>query len=366
MPTPGTEKAGEIHTMPSHKGTAIPSQAGVPNKTQAHAKPLTLQALSSFLLSLAVRSQEARTENLLSDALLELQPLIPFDSAWWGELSQAGPGMPARNWLHGSIGLSPSFAQEWNLLAVDDKFAERSITQPGIVITESLDTMVRPVAPHLDAFIRNHGLHHVMGVTLAFPFSGLHFFIALYRGASRHAFAPQETAVFDGFARHLVHHWTSRLHALQNTGAPAPWDAYALANANGTLLYLGRRFAAALDEAYPGWSGTTLPFDMSDALPTVAGSVVLRGSNRLKFERHGSLIALALHQGGGSKPMLAPRELSAATLYAQGQSSKEIAALWGRTPSTVRTYLRNAYAQLGVSNKVELAKALQAMNLLAR
>ena len=352
--------------MPPQRATASSSHAEGPHKTQAPAALLTLQALSSFLLSLAVRSGEAQTENLLRDALLELQPLVPFDSAWWGELSQAGPGMPARNWLHGSIGLSPSFAQEWNLLAVDDKFAERSITQPGTVITESVDTMVRPVAPHLDAFIRNHGLHHVMAVTLAFPFSGLHFFIALYRGASRSAFEPQETAVFDGFARHLVHHWTSRLQGLQNTGAAAPWDAYALANANGTLLYLGRRFAAALDRAFPGWSGTTLPFVVADARPVVAGSSGLRGSNRLKFERHGSLIAMALNQGGNGKPVLAPRELSAATLYAQGHSAKEIASLWGRTPATVRTYLRSAYAQLGVSNKVDLAKALQAMNLLAR
>jgi DNA-binding NarL/FixJ family response regulator len=30
----------------------------------------------------------------------------------------------------------------------------------------------------------------------------------------------------------------------------------------------------------------------------------------------------------------------------------------GLSPSTVRTYLRNAYGSLGVSNKIELATAL--------
>lgn len=327
--------------------------------------PLSLQKLSSFLLSLAVLSQEAGTENLLRDALLELQPLVLFDSAWWGEVSRAGVGAPARNWMHGSIGLRSSFAEEWNQLAVDDEFAERSMSRPGTVVTESFGAQARPVGCHLVAFSRRHGLHHAMALSLEFPFSGLLFFIALYRAESNPVFGPQDTAVFDGYARHLVHHWTARLQSLQRAGAPAPWDAYAIANAGGTLLYLGHRFGTALDEAYPGWSGTTLPFDVADTGPTVSGSLALRGSGRLKFERHGHLIALALDRGAG-KTALPPRELSAATLYAQGHSSKEIASLWGRTPATVRTYLRNAYTQLGVKNKVELARALEALNLLAR
>ncbi len=37
-------------------------------------------------------------------------------------------------------------------------------------------------------------------------------------------------------------------------------------------------------------------------------------------------------------------------LYAQGRSHKDIAATLGLTPATVRTYLRTAYAALGVSN----------------
>jgi DNA-binding CsgD family transcriptional regulator len=45
-------------------------------------------------------------------------------------------------------------------------------------------------------------------------------------------------------------------------------------------------------------------------------------------------------------------------LYAQGHSSKAIARLLGLTPATVRTYLRNAYDQLDVGNKIELATRL--------
>ena len=55
---------------------------------------------------------------------------------------------------------------------------------------------------------------------------------------------------------------------------------------------------------------------------------------------------------------LGPRSL-AAMLYAQGQSHKDIAATLGLTPATVRTYLRTAYAALGVRNKLELVAALR-------
>ena len=46
-------------------------------------------------------------------------------------------------------------------------------------------------------------------------------------------------------------------------------------------------------------------------------------------------------------------------LYAEGRSHKDIAATLGLTPATVRTYLRTAYAALGVSTKLELVAALR-------
>lgn len=79
---------------------------------------------------------------------------------------------------------------------------------------------------------------------------------------------------------------------------------------------------------------------------------------RLRLEPCGSLVAITIPSRRHDSP-LAPRELGAAMLYAQGRSSKDIAATLGLTPATVRTYLRNAYALLGVRNKVELVAALR-------
>jgi DNA-binding CsgD family transcriptional regulator len=57
--------------------------------------------------------------------------------------------------------------------------------------------------------------------------------------------------------------------------------------------------------------------------------------------------------------MLAPRERTAALLFAAGHSYKEIAKTLGLSPATVRTYLRNCYLQLGVKSKVELGSVLR-------
>jgi DNA-binding NarL/FixJ family response regulator len=55
---------------------------------------------------------------------------------------------------------------------------------------------------------------------------------------------------------------------------------------------------------------------------------------------------------------LAPRERAVAVLYASGHSYKMIARRLDLSPATVRTYLRDAYLQLGVRNKIELGKLL--------
>ena len=65
-----------------------------------------------------------------------LQGLVPFDSAWWGEVSAGDVQVAPRNWLHGSMGLSRSFAEEWNALAAVDLFGQQSMQQLGAVIRE--------------------------------------------------------------------------------------------------------------------------------------------------------------------------------------------------------------------------------------
>ena len=239
-----------------------------------------------------------------------LQGLVPFDSAWWGEFSAGDVQVAPRNWLHGSMGLSRSFAEEWNALAAVDLFGLQSMQQLGVVIRERDAVGPEPDHPDVVAFSQRHGLHHCMALTAELPHSGLMFFVSIYRPPTRPEFSDGETVLFGEFVPHLLQQWHHRLQRLQSDTPGRPWDRFALARPSGELLFAGLRISRALGEASPGWNGTHLP-------PAVAQ---------------------------------APRELSAAMLWAQGRSHKDIAATLGLTPATVRTYLRTAYAALGVSN----------------
>jgi len=330
----------------------VPTRPRLPPQTFDLA---TLRSFSTSLLALSEIGRTAEPQRLLHDALLALRPLIPFRSAWWGECSDDRADASPLNWLHGRINLSPSFAQEWNQLAHGDAFARESIDKPGTVVrTSGYDDPT----PELTAFSRRHALYHVMAITAELPGSGLMFFVALYRGEASPAFDDHESLLFAEFSTHLLQHWHVRVQALLLDAAPQSADSFALTDPHGNLHYLGARLGAAIRKACPGWTGSALPAEIVAALGRVPGAIAL-GAHGLTLQACGELVALTLDRGN-RRAGLPPRERSVAMLYASGHSHKAIARLLGLSPATVRTYLRNAYLQLGVSNKIELGSALRA------
>jgi len=315
----------------------------------------TLRSFSACLLAMTSVAREAGPERLLRESLLALRSLLPFRSAWWGECSDGGAGTPPRNWLHGRINLSPSFAQEWNRLADRDEFARGSMRRLGTVLRTSGHE--DPI-PEVAAFSQRHDLYHVMALTVELAGSGLMFFVVLYRGEASPAFDDRESALFAEFAVHLLHHWRVRVQDLLGSAATRSSEGFALANAQGELLYLGERLGAAIHKAHPGWAGSALPAELGEALGRAPCAIAL-GGRGLTLQPCGELIALSLDRGS-RHAMLPPRERTAAMLYSRGHSYKAIARLLELSPATVRTYLRNAYLQLGVRNKIELGNALQA------
>ncbi len=346
----------------------MPLTVGSAPRTQGwlHAPPLPpLQALSASLLDLTALAHQTPPQQMLHDALHLLQRLVPFDSAWWGEVSAGNAQAAPRNWLHGSIGLSQRFAQEWNALAAGDEFARMSMERLGEVICENGPDAPGAIPPELEAFCRRHGLFHCMAITVELPGSGMMFFVSVYRPPQGPPFSGQEAELFGEFVAHLLCHWRHALQRLQALPSAHPWDGHALAEPDGNLLYVGLRLGQALHHAHPQWSGPALPAALHAGLCKLPGTMALGKSTRLRFEACGPLvlISLVVRQPGSAQPPsqspLAPRELGAATLYAHGHSYKDIALALGLSPATVRTYLRSAYGLLGVRNKVELVSALR-------
>lgn len=319
---------------------------------------IQLRAFSQCLLNLPDPADIADPEAWLFNAVSALRALIPFDSAWWGQVEADRPHSQAKNLMHGSLGLSPHFAEEWNSISQSDDFARASMDQLGkaILCNHSTDNK-QPKSIIVDAFARRHGLYHCMAVTLQFPSSGLLFFISIYRNDTRPGFTQLDAFWLEEYGTHLLNGWIRCLRQANHGRFRNHWDSAALTNSTGRILYIGKQLSRVLGERFKDWQGTFLPSLLVDSLTAAQRPYHRHDRTGLMVQPCGKLASLTLHQHENNLPP--PRELNAAILYAQGQSYKEVARSLGITPATVRTYLRQVYGQLGVSNKVALAQALQ-------
>ena len=161
--------------------------------------------------------------------------------------------------------------------------------------------------------------------------------------------------LFEQFSAHLMQRWSARVAALVGNGG-TPGEAHGLVDACGDFVYVGARLALVLSESSPQWDGTRLPAALAVAVREAPGSLKL-GARRLVTQRCGELVLLSLAPQRRAA-LLPPREMSVALLFAEGHSHKVIARQTGLAPATVRTYLREAYLRLGVSDKVALGRVL--------
>jgi len=314
----------------------------------------TLQAFNRCLLQLGRLARERGAAEFIADGLQVLRQQVPFASAWWGEMSTSVASAPPQSWMHGRIDLPESFASEWQQSAGSDKFSHDTLSRPGEVIRDSGFT--DPDAG-VDAFARRHDLYHPMCITFELPESGLMFFVCLYRGGDAPAFSDNEAGLFSAFCDHLLQLWRFQVQDMIRVDTGNGASDFGVARRDGGLLYIGAGLCALIQRELPGWSGSTLPVEIITQLPK-APCVMRLGRSALTLSPNAEHVILSLEaQPRGA--VLAPRERTAAMLFAAGHSYKEIAKILGLSPATVRTYLRNCYLQLGVKSKVELGAVLR-------
>jgi len=315
--------------------------------------PHTLESFSAALLDLAALPTSGSPAQLMHQGLGALGALAPYDAAWWGECSGGIDGLAPRNWLSGRVNLSADFAHEWNHISASDRFARDSMDRLDTVVHN--DGFDDPM-PEVEAFARRHNLYRTMAVTRVLPGSGLLQFMVLYRHEGAPAFDPAQRMVFGLFTAHLMQRWGAHVAKLV---ADADWpggDGQGLVDKLGEFVYLGSQLALLLRDHFPSWNGTTLPENLRD-LATRPVPQRMVGRRRLSVQTRGDLLLLSL-QPERRSASLPPRELNVARLYAEGQPYKQIARELGLSPATVRTYVRDAYLRLGVSDKIGLGKAL--------
>lgn len=314
----------------------------------------TLKAFNLCVLHLGRLARERGASQFISDGLQAFSQLVPFASAWWGEMSTSDASAAPQSWMHGRINLPESFAAEWHKGAGSDRFSHDTLSQPGEVVRDSGFT---DPCEEVNEFARRHDLYHAMCITFELPESGLMFFVCLYRGIHAPAFDESEASLFSAFCDHLLQLWRFQLQDMIRFDIGNGATDFGVARMDGSLLYVGARLCATILRELPEWNGSVLPTEVIVQLQK-APCVMRLGRSALTLSPNAEHVILSLEsQSRGA--VLAPRERTAAMLFAAGQSYKEIAKILSLSPATVRTYLRNCYLQLGVKSKVELGSVLR-------
>ena len=324
------------------------------NQYDDKASMAMLQAFNGCVLELGRLARTRGGSHFIEEGLQVFRQLVPFACAWWGEMSTSKANAPPQSWMHGRIDLPESFAGEWHKGAGSDSFSRDTLSQPGKVIRESGFT---DPDEEVDAFARRHDLYHLMCISFELPECGLMFFVCLYRGADAPAFNELQASLFSAFSEHLLQLWRFQIQDMIRFDQSAGMADFGVARMDGSLLYVGARLCAVIEREFPGWSGSVLPAEVVPQLQK-APSVIRLGRALLTLGPHAEHVILSL-EAPSRGSVLAPRERTAALLFAAGHSYKEIARILVLSPATVRTYLRNSYLQLGVKSKVELGSALR-------
>lgn len=185
--------------------------------------------------------------------------------------------------------------------------------------------------------------------------------LSLYRPDASDQYGHAEVRLLDALAPHLFEAlWINRTIGFREHGQEADLDlsdTAAIARTDGVLSYCGRGFLELVRRHWPCWQGLKLPDAFLDSLPGAGKHAITRGHLVVAVKAAGDLLFLRAEERSPLRA-LTPRELTAATLYAEGKSHKEIARDMGISPATVRNFLQHTYMKLHVGDKGELASLL--------
>ena len=250
----------------------------------------------------------------------------------------------------------PSLLDEYRLVSAADPVTKaflEGLVEPLAVDTERLYAVKQQAA--MLAYVRKHRLRHLL---LCGNAPGLHRrgrWIVLYRSGDQR-FDAMSVRWFGAFCTHLDRALDlNRAKALGRLAPPSRRKGVALVDKEGRVDMADALFAALLQTEFRN----ALPHRLPDGLllSMRQGRVFEGRLIQGQFSPVGSHQICELRETGALS-LLSPREAQAARRFAQGCTSREIAAEFGVSLSTVHTQLASAYRKLGVSDKATLSRVL--------
>ena len=316
-----------------------------------------LDHLSDCLLELAQLAKNRPVAEFLSEGASLALKAVGCLSAWWGLAVENKVDKSLDILQADFMGLPKSLVEDWRSISTIDPFAKEMIQALGQVRRIEIAEKRINSQPLLTEFANRYGIEHVMGMCLDEEASGQSFFMVMYRGPGQPSFSDVEAQLFRHLIKHIVQLWYFGLKEELSSRSGNDISRSALARLDGQLLYAGPEIFNFLKSQWEDWDGLTLPEPLLKHFNQLPQSVKL-AHGCVSLHLHGDYVLVTDLDESHSTLKLSPREQRVAYLFASGFTYKQISKQLALSPATVRTYLRNAYIRLGVSNKTQLNKFL--------
>ncbi len=310
-------------------------------------------ALNKVILTLYREGREVPLASFQAWALEQMQGLIGFDSAWWGNAAANSHELHEVH-LHNC---TPTLLTAHPALLEQDFFHAALIAAPGVSINLSdLSTRARYMRTPLYRDLgRRFRMEWSLGTLLIEPVSSLYEFLTLWRHDPKRPFSEAERQTKELLMPHLAEtHRTVRLRHVLNGRCPQHRE-WALVDERSFLRDASPAFIARVKAEFPVWSGTRLPAPLSSlANPSIKDPI----DARFDVTRCG-VLSYVYAKSEGALARLSSRQREIAVRYANGETHTEIAATLSLSPATVRNHIAQCFRKLAVNNKTELALRLQ-------
>ena len=325
---------------------------------------MSMPSLSPFLLELYKLTGRGPSLEFSRQAFDLLQRTVPFDSGLWGTFTRTADGpRPHWSYLHA---LPPQMLEEYEQVKQYDVVNQQAVANCGRTLNVSLADAQSAAHPSIVGHARRWGMQHTLATMfLELPLN-LFTAVCLYRKDPDCPFSEEERQFTEAIVPHLVQAW--HLNAVQFLDAPASpasgeQRARAVGDRYGVLYNVEPAFPALLRREVADWEGPHLP---SAWLPVLERKDAEHRSGHLVMSIVRELpdrMFLVSLRARAPIDALSPRELMVAREFAAGKTHKEIAKLFGTSPTTVRTQIQAIYTKLDVRTKVDLIREVQQRSL---
>lgn len=286
-------------------------------------------------------------------ALLQLRELIPFDAALWG----SGRRETMRFHSQTMLGLDSRYTLTLEQTTAINPIWRALLAQPEEPV-DSAETVPDDEFYASDIYhqcFARFGIERLLATLHRDPRSGLLSLLSIYRKDRSQRFSVQEKQLARRAVQHLVNaashaFFTHLIRTAPDASAHAP---AAICDASGYLYEVQPQFLDLLEEHFPNWHGSKLPFPLDPETRLSSHNGI-----RCTIEPFMDLLCVQIWQEG-PLDKLTEREREVVQEVCKGLSFKAIARKTGIAPSTVSNHLYRIYRKLGIRNRSSLVTLLE-------